>query len=748
MKKKLHITVICYICILFFSLSGCASVTNAKANASFNNNFEQNKLESGVLAENTNFSLNWDSKFNRIFFVEKNTGIIWSNLPDELFETRYDEEGDEITNNPSLEAPFVMEYYDDSLMKSKKANAYTQSAKIDNYSAKKIDNGVEITYYFKRLKISVPVKFVLLDECFSVSVDSSKITENENKVRTITLMPFLCSVKNKENGYLFVPSGGGALIVAKDENEVSKYYSSSVYGDDLQRYPKDRLKTSNTEKIKLPVFGAADTDGKGTLGIISSGAESANIYVDYGNQVFGYSTVAVEFVIRHYQNATANVNSGKWETQVYIDNPINSILSVDYYPLYGDTNNYVSMANIYRKYLTDTYGLSSTNNESLLNINFLGGENIDKNFLGVPYKEMYCTTSVLAAQKITEELSERSSSVKVNLMGYGDAGLQVGKIAGGYSVNKKMGTSKDVRKFFGWAKTNGIDLFMGFDIASFSKSGEGLSTFLSRDVALGVNFRATQQFDYHVGNKAVREDSFSYYLVKRSLVPDIVENVISKAESLDIGGISLDLVANSVYSDYREQQYYGSGNFAKDIDTAIKKIKKHDKNVLVLSANDYAASNANCIYEAPVNSDKSSLFSYDIPFYSIVFKGYVPMTTTSLNLAVDKDLYLHCAETGSGLLYSIANNYNEKLRGTTPDVFYATEFEDQKDIIIKEIEEYEQYFERIKNAKIVDYEVLENGLRKTEFDSRIVVYVNFTDSDINSSYGDIPAKTFRYFEKE
>lgn len=45
MKKKLHITVICYICILFFSLSGCASVTNAKANASFNNNFEQNKLE-------------------------------------------------------------------------------------------------------------------------------------------------------------------------------------------------------------------------------------------------------------------------------------------------------------------------------------------------------------------------------------------------------------------------------------------------------------------------------------------------------------------------------------------------------------------------------------------------------------------------------------------------------------------------------------------------------------------------------
>ena len=203
-----------------------------------------------------------------------------------------------------------------------------------------------------------------------------------------------------------------------------------------------------------------------------------------------------------------------------------------------------------------------------------------------------------------------------------------------------------------------------------------------------------------------------------------------------------------MYSDYREQHYYGSGNFAKDIDTAIKKIKKHDKNVLVLSANDYAASNANCIYEAPVNSDKSSLFSYDIPFYSIVFKGYVPMTTTSLNLAVDKDLYLHCAETGSGLLYSIANNYNEKLRGTTPDVFYATEFEDQKDIIIKEIEEYEQYFERIKNAKIVDYEVLENGLRKTEFDSRIVVYVNFTDSDINSSYGDIPAKTFRYFEKE
>ncbi len=748
MKNKSYIHVICFICILLITLTGCSAVVDPKANAWFDEKHKTSAIENGVLFENEKFSLNWDDQFKRIFFVEKETGGIWSNLPSELFKTRYDEDGYEMVNNPSLEAPFIMEYYDAELMKSKKVNAYTASAKKKNYSIEKLDNGVEITYYFEDIKISVPVKFLLTDEHFTVSIDSSKITEQENKVRTISLMPFLCSVKNKQNGYLFVPSGSGALIFAKDENEVSSHYSAAVYGDDLQRYPKLRLEASNTEKIKLPVFGAADTDGRGAMGIITSGAESANIYVDYGNQTLGYSTVAVEFIVRDYQNATANVNTGKWETQVYGENPINSLLSVDYYPLYDSTNNYLSMADIYRQHLIDTYGMTTTDDESLVNLNFLGGVNIDKNFLGVPYKEMFCTTSISDAKKITEELSKDFSSIKVNLLGYGDAGLQVGEIAGGYSLNSNMGSTDDIKDFSKWAKASNIDLFMDFDLASFSESGEGLSTFLSSDAALGVNFRAAQQFDYHNGNKAVRDDSFSYYLAKRSLIPEIAKEVILTTNDFGIDGIALDLVANSVYSDYREQKYYCRGNFAKDISAVIKDMKNKDKNVLVSSANDYAAALADCIYDVPVSSNKETIFTYDIPFYSLVFKGYVPMTSSSLNLSIDEDMYLHCAETGSGLLYSLSNNYHEKLRGVTPDIFYATGFKDLKGDMTKQIADYKEYFESVKGATIENYEVLDNGLRKTVFSSGTVVYVNFTDFDINSPNGEVPARSFIYYEQE
>lgn len=744
MKNKYYITVICFICVLLLSLTGCGAVSQANINAFFDENYKTKTSESGVLAENEKFSLNWDNEFRRIFIIEKSSGKIWSNLPDELFETRYDEDGDEITNNPNLETPFIMEYYDAASMKSKKINAYTATVKKGKYSFEKIENGVEITYFFDQIQIAIPVRFVLYNDYFTISIDSSKIKENDNKVRSITLMPFLCSVKNNDNGYLFIPSGSGALIYASDENEVSTYLSAPVYGEDLQKYPKQRLKASNTEKVKLPIFGACDSDGKGTMGIISSGAESSNIYVDYGNRSIGYSTVAVEFIVRDYQNATANVNSGKWETQVYAENAVSSVLSVDYYSLYGDTNNYVSMAEIYRQYLIENYGMTQTSNETLLNINFLGGVKIDKNILGIPYKEMFSTTPVEDAQKITEELSKNIPAMKVNLMGYGDEGLQIGKIAGGYSINNKIGNVSDLKSFIKWAKNTNVDLFMEFGIASFSKSGKGLSTLLSRDVALGVNFRAAQQFDYHVGNKSVREDSFSYYLVKRELIPQISEKVILKSNDFNLNGISLDLVANSVYSDYRNQKYYCSGNFAEDIYSVIKNMKKQGKNVLVSSANDYAAVIADCIFDAPVSSNKEVIFTCDIPFYSIVFKGYVPMTASSLNLSIDDEVLLHCAETGSGLLYTVSNEYNEKLRGVTPDVFYATDFKDIKDDMLKQVSDYEEYFETVKNASIVDYEILDNGLRKTIFSSGTIVYVNFSDGVINSPQGQVPAMSFIY----
>ena len=721
------------------------NIQNANPYDLFDDNHTTNSLDSFIVAQNDKYSMNWDNEKKRVFLTDKVSGEIWSNLPDELFEEHYDEDHDPIVNNPQLETPLMIEYYDAKTLKSKKVNAYTASLKKSDYSIVQIENGIEITYYFDNIKISIPVQYVLKDNHIVVSIETSKITEKNNQVRKISLMPFMCSVRNCEKGYLFVPSGSGALIFADSEKEVSAYYNAPVYGDDLERYPESRLQISNQEKVKLPVFGAADTDGKGAMGIITSGAESANITANCNNQKLGYSAVAVEFVIRDYQNATANVNTGKWETQVYSDLPIKSTLSVDYYPLYGSDNNYVSMARIYRDYLMKKYGMTPTKEESMLNLKILGGVKVKKTFLGIPYSKMFVATSISQAQDIVEQLNSKSFSTKVNMVGFGDAGLQVEKIAGGYKINSAFGSSEDLSRFSKWCKNENIDLFMTFDLISYGKSGSGLSNFIEMDSALGVNLRSTTQYDYHFGNKAVRTDSYSYSLVKRALIPRIADKVTTTTEKFGLSGMGLDLISSSKYSDYRDQKYFCSGGYASDISEIIKKMKTNGNNVLVSSANDFAAVCSDCIQDAPTTSNKESLFTYDIPFYSMVFKGYIPMTTTSVNLSLDSNnLLLQAAETGMGLLFTVSKEYTSDLHGISPDVFYSSSFDDLYDNIKEYSTSYNEYFELIKNASILEHEVLDNGLRKTTFSSGVTVFVNYTESELLSPIGAVNAKSYIY----
>lgn len=199
----------------------------------------------------------------------------------------------------------------------------------------------------------------------NISVDPNKITENEEYIYRIILSPFFASAENTaQEDYLFVPSGSGTLIYPRDWSADTSYTASyPVYGTDLVSESIKSGNVNNTEPVRLPVFGAK-TGADAVCGIIEDGAECASIECNVGNTSYGYSSAYAAFQIRGFFSNT------------YSKNTVSSKLSVSYYPLAGENANYIGMADRYRKYLAEKYGLKETTGDTALSLKLIGGTHV------------------------------------------------------------------------------------------------------------------------------------------------------------------------------------------------------------------------------------------------------------------------------------------------------------------------------------------------------------------------------------
>ena len=73
--------------------------------------------------------------------------------------------------------------------------------------------------------------------------------------------------------------------------------------------------------------------------------------------------------------------------------------------------------------------------------------------------------------------------------------------------------------------------------------------------------------------------------------------------------------------------YMVCNNMASDVSSIISEIRKDGKRFAGVNANFYAARCSDIIFESPNSSNKNDIFSADVPFYQIVFRGYIPITS-------------------------------------------------------------------------------------------------------------------------
>ncbi len=712
--------------------AGCGKQENVAEEYSLPDTMEV--IDSQIVASNSTLELEWDSENACVMLRSKESGKVWGTTPYKAYQ-----EGE---TTALLSSPISVTVAGVSDRSLNTKQSYSACITSGNYECKKVDGGLEMIFYFDDYKISVPITYILRDDSLEITVDNSRVAEADNyKLLKIDVAPMLCSVPNGEDGYLFVPSGTGGLMNTDENADGTRSYSQQVYGDDIAQTLIERL--YDQESVRLPVFAAKDNNSA-LFGIVENSPGTVTISAEAGSQKTGYSNVCATVYTRGYDVYSSVGISSTSITTLTSDNIADSKTVIGYYPLEGEKSDYNGMADCYRNYLIKNGMEKSEVAQNPYGIRFIGNIEQDILRLGMPVTVVKSLTTFSEAESMLSELVDATGSTPaVQLVGYGAAGVDNQKIAGEFKFASKSGNGfKSLNSF---AKESGIPLFVDFDLMFYQKSGMGISTLSDGAKSATMRKSLVYKHDHATGDYDKKEGAF--YIVKQKFISELTDKLLKKTDKYDISGYSLASLSSSAYSDYSDTKSYAKANIDSVVKESIQKIKDSGAAFASTAANDYAAVLSDTVFEVQTVGNGTDNIDKYVPFYQMVFKGYVPMYSQSVNLASDVESeILSSLETGVGLGFTLIKNHDLSYSYGYHDFLYSSQYEYKKDLVVETVNKYSDYYSKVSDAKIVGFTAYDNGLTETVFDNGITAYTNKTDSALETPAGTIDAKSFFYTE--
>ncbi len=724
MKRKPTWILALVLCITLF-LSAC---TGAKIDE-YKIPDELQSVSESLIAENNSYSLEWDDTTKSVF-LKGAGGVVWATTPYEFFKSG--------ETNYNLSSPLNIEYYNTEDGSINSENGF-DCIEQNTVSAQKVKDGIKVTYYFETSKITISATYTLCEDSLKISLNTDDLTEGDvNKLLSVSVAPYLCSVKNSDSksDYLFIPSGSGALMYTDIEpSDNPRTFAGEVYGND--EVTNVLSSAGEDEPIRMPVFGAVS--GKNAIcAIIENGEGAASINAIAGNPRNNYSTVYVSFNVRGYNNAEL-----KTSATIIVNNdfPKNTEFSVRYYPLTDENASYNGFANLYREHLKNSGLLKkSDKKQEAYHLTLLGGAQTDGYILGVPYTKLYPLTTLKESKSIIEDLVNLTSKTpEVMIKGFGQSGLNTGKIAGGYKFSSKLGGQKSYNSLKKYCEDNNISLYADFDTVYYNKSGSGFNK--SSDTALSANLQSAVKYPLKRSTLEKQEDLGKTFLLSRSAQAKAIEKLIDFCED-DVSGVSLSELGKTAYSDYAQDKYMMKGSLNEQA-KLLEMIKNANHSVALSTANSYIAGLADSLNDVPLQNGGYDALDEQIPFYQMVYSGYIPMYSCGVNLSPNSDRQLlRLVEAGVSPSFVLTNAFNSEISTSYVDVKSSVVYENNKDLIKKTLEDLDNYQNSINGSKIVKHRILQSGVTETKFENGVSVIVNHTQKQVKVYGKDIQGMSY------
>ena len=210
------------------------------------------------------------------------------------------------------------------------------------------DNGsLTISYSFRRIlengkkvDITIPLEFNLIDGNLNARVDCKKIEDKSNidvYIRSVEILPYFAAQNERTKGdYILLPSASGIILDTDTKTEKAPEITLPVYGEDIA---KNSLPDSF---VPVGAFGMKRAENA-FICLIDEGEAIATIKAQKADKSTPLNRVGAEFEI-----TPAFTDDGA----IYISNKSYSgILSLSYRFLSSDNADYMTMAGALRELL-------------------------------------------------------------------------------------------------------------------------------------------------------------------------------------------------------------------------------------------------------------------------------------------------------------------------------------------------------------------------------------------------------------
>lgn len=586
--------------------------------------------------------------------------------------------------------------------------------------------GVEVVD--TNITLTINVDYLLDGKDLIVSLPIGDIvTDIKYPVSDLTLTPYLLSGDIYDEGYLFVPDGCGGIINFNNGKTSTSVLSIPIYGSDILK--NTYFYSENFTQSTLPVIGMKKND-IAILGIIEEGAELATVTANVSGKVDEYNKVNVKFDLYYMEKMPMTIGFGN-HTVKYANSSYKGNITMRYKLLEGENANYTGMAKAYKSYLKQNNHLmeNPVPENSPLYVELVATVPKEKMFLGIPYTSYTSMTSFNEAQDIIVSLKAKGiKNIVTQYTDWSNGGAKNTPFTD-IRIISIIGGKSGLSKFLSYMKSEDIPFFPTVKLLT-AYSAKGISG--NKDISrLLNNMKATiPKF-----NMVTRQTNhIKEWLISPNFLSKYIAKVLTWTGKLGVENLAVDNAGALLYGDYNNKRQLMRSDALPLLQNALESLSQNRK-LLFSNANSYAYTYASYIADLPTYSSGRRTVDYSVPFVQMVLENDVPYSMEAFNensLQGFNQYLLKAIETKSNLKWILTNGDESEFseaylsKSFTMKPYFQTKFSRWENKISGYYNEYNVFYQKVKNAEIKSHEVVSSDLVKVTYTNNFTVYINYS----------------------
>ncbi|WP_391570943.1 DUF5696 domain-containing protein [Cohnella sp.] len=589
----------------------------------------------------------------------------------------------------------------------------------------------------------VPISYELDGANLVVRVDTDAVEDTEAfPLHDMQLLPFFGAAGMAEEGYMFVPDGSGALIALNDTNKGTRAYEAPLYGPDRTPLDSGLTLAQYTQISRLPVFGVK-RGNEAMFAVIEQGDAVASIRADTSGKLNSYNRIGASFRMKNMEPVEFRAGSVTRQVPKYSQS-YDSGITLRYGFLSGDSADYVGMAHSYRDYLVERYGLTRVQktSDSPFVLELIGSIPVRETFLGIPYKSVEPVTTFEQAIDLMDALQAQGVyQIRLKYSGWFNKGYYH-SFPDTIKPDSVLGGRKGFAELAGYAQERNIELYPDVAFQRVYVNGKGFRA--SRDAARFLNRKSAKSYKPDI--VTTNPSDMEYYLLSPRKLPKVVSEFLDDYAPLGAGGISLRDLGEDLNSEVTPRETLNRQEAAELAASALQTIRDAVGRTLLSGGNAYAIPYADTITDAPLESSHFNIAPEQVPFYSIVLRGYTDISGAPMNHGKDQDprsTLLKMLETGSNVFYQWFYEEPSAIRDTKLNDLYSSHYANWLDEAVGVYKEANAVLKQVQGQTIADHRKLADGVYETTYEKGLKVIVNYNKAAVTAQGAAIEALGYR-----